>query len=347
MKTAEAVKSGLPKPFPDGFFNITEGVEGNVGLVHRTYGQRKTSRVSAYGSPALAAPQQKIDQVPVKTLYSNESIFFQPSVLEMLRSMEQYKIDKGVELVAYQVREFTKRFVNAEIVSLATTLFQGSIYYDDSGNLLPTSSGATVTIDQGIPAANKNQISGIITTTWATASVDIPKNIRQIKQLSRKTTGFELEHAYYGQNIISYLQKNDYVKDWFVRNPKYNAEFLDTAEIPDGFLGIKKWHPAYQSFFEDYTETNQDLVTNDDMFVLTPEPSDEWYCMVQGTSPVASTVEVQANANAALASIKHVRGMGGYSFVSLNPVGITMIMLDNWYPFLKNPNVVFIADVVP
>ena len=343
----EAVKSGLPVPFPKEFLTLTEGTVGDYGTLTRTRGQRRVARQTAYGSPARRREQKGVESVPVKLLHSFEEINLNPQVLHQLRALDSYTNDQGKQEVARQVREFVQLYHNSRIMSVVQALVYGAIYYDANGNLLPTSSGASLTVDLGVSANHKNQLNGLIAATWATTSTNIPQHIRNIKKQSRIDTGWEIEHCYYGSNIVSYLQTNEYVKDWWTRNSGKNEELLTTSEIPDNFLGIKKWYPIYDAFFEDNDGTTQSSVVGGDVAVFCPAPSKEWYTMVEGTYMVPTTINLMADAAQYLASMKPARGMFGYSAISINPPTINMYHGDTWLPWFLNPDAVYIADVTP
>ena len=53
---------------------------------------------------------------------------------------------------------------------------------------------------------------------------------------------------------------------------------------------------------------------------------------------VPSTVNIVADASAAIASMRQVQGMAGYAYVGVNPPTIIMNFLDTFLPVLKVPN---------
>jgi hypothetical protein len=233
-------------------------------------------------------------------------------------------------------------------VAAIQMLKSGVIYWDTNGNLLPSSSSAydTAGYSVNIPANNQNQLNGIISTSWALPSTNIPQQLRILKKTARQLSGYPLKYAFYGENCPSYLQINEFVKDWFIRYPEKRDQFYDTAEIPDGTLGFT-WIPVYESFYEDQNGTNQAL-WNADQVTFTPPLTGlpdhmRWWRMIEGSWEVPTSLNVQSDAMESLKSCKTVWGMGGYSAVIMNPVRITAFMFDTFLPTIVAPATVFQA----
>jgi len=68
--------------------------------------------------------------------------------------------------------------------------------------------------------------------------------------------------------------------------------------------------------------------------------------MMEGTYMVPSTLNILQDANAAIASMRQVQGMAGYSYISMNPPTIMMNFLDTFLPVLKVPNAIYQGTVV-
>lgn len=347
MQMIEAIKPGIPNPLPPGFMNVTDRVENNVAVIHRTYGQRRLATNVPYGAPAVQAPQVKIDQVPVILAHYFEMVRMSPVVLAKLRAFDKYEFNRGKEMVALQMKNFVQRFVNTRIAASMSMLVNGKLWFNSAGNMLPSSSGADAarTVDAGISANHQSQLNGIVGTSWSTTTADILTDINQIKFQSLKDTGYEIKYAFYGLNIPAYLSQNDYVKYFLARDSAFNAEYLRNGHIPDGLFDLK-WIPIFTGFFEDQDGTNQNIVANNDLVVFTPDPSPDWWGVVEGGYPVATTTDIQSDLMSALNSLDWKTGMFAFSNVALNPASLDMYHGDTFLPYLKLPDCVYQLDAV-
>lgn len=350
MEVVEAVKSGLPNPLPSEFFSITEDMPGHMGRYFATKGQRRVARRVEYGAPALNREQKGFDSRDVKLLHSFEEMTLDPYVLVQLMSLDAYQNDMGAMETARQVREFTQLQHNLEIAAVAQVLANGAIYFNDDGNLLPSSSGAEFTIDFDVPAGNKNQLDwdgsgAIIGASWATATTNIPLDLREIDIAGTRLTGFPPWGVIYGRNVPEYFTQNNYVKDFFYRNMKMNPEYLNTGQVPDGLFNLR-WFPGYTMFFEDETATFRSLV-GDDTCIFFPKPDRNWWTFMRGTTPVPNSIDIQTSLQAAVAALTQAKGLFLYGRLLDNPCKIVLRGGNTFLPIVKNPDVLFIADVTP
>ena len=344
-KAIQQTTSGIPQPFPEAFMKSHQKVSGNKTSYVRYTGERRTARIGKYGSPPRKADLRDVGEKDVKLIATSEEQSLDPHVFRYLRSDDAYEFDKGLQQVRRQVREFAQKFANLRIAAVAHVLRRGRLDYDADGNLLPDTGGSIENHTFDMNANNQNQLNGIITASWALASTDIPLQLRNLKKRARRLTGYPLKYALYGENIPSYLTQNDYVLDYLARNPAMQTKWLETAEIPDGLFGLT-WVPVYEAFYEDSAGTNQDLWAADAV-TFTPEVSEDWWDVIEGSHPVPTSINVMTDADAAMRSMKEVFGTFGYGYVELKPVSVTGVYGDCFIPCLKNADVCFAADTTP
>jgi hypothetical protein len=338
--TIKATTTGLPFPMPEGFMTTKKQVVGDMGRYTQITGTRRTARLAMYGSPAVKRELKDVAYKDVKLLHSFEEQTLPPLLMQMLRNYDNYDLQKlGIDEVGRQVGEFKQLFQNLRVASILLALGTGKLYFDGSGNLLPSSSGNVVSVDFGMSANNQNQLNGILSTTWKSAIADIPLQLRKLRQQARQLTGYPLKYAFYGENVPSYLTNNDYVQDYLARNPTMQAKFLESADLPAGLFGFD-WIPVYESFFEDSTGTNQ-TIFNADNVIFTPEVSADWYEMMEGSYMVPTTLNIVTDAAAAMASMTQVFGQFGYGAVTHNPPTVNTYYGDTFLPVIKVPNAVF------
>lgn len=360
-KAVNAVKDGVPNPFPPFLFTVKaeDRVIGNSVKFNRTYGTRKTARVTKYGAAPHHRGQQDEDLIESKLVHFFEEMPFNPLVLQVLRDYESYDNQmKGKRIIAHNVKTLGTLFGNSRIVMVATTLNKGAIYSDGDGNVLPTSSGAVETYSQQIDATNN--IGAIVhadgTTgsifgatgqgSWANASTDIPKQLRLLKESAGMAHGYEPTIALYGKNVPSYLIQNDHVLDFLARNPTMQTQWLKDNTIPDGLFGLT-WVPAWMASYTKDDGTKVSLWDSNRVTLL-PGESDAgaYWSMFEGSYLVPKTIDLMNNADAALENLEMVYGAFGYSQLTHKPVGLNVCMGDTVLPAVKLPDTIYLADVV-
>lgn len=343
-----AVKSGIPQPLPAEFFRVNRRVSGNKAEYFKISGNRQVARIAQYGSPAQRREMRGIDSVPITLLHSFESQQWPLAMTINLTKMTDLSQDSmGEQQAEFQTAEFKKLFSNLRIVSALMALFKGIIYVDGKGNILPTSTGAAYSIDFGVPANNKNQLNGLISTSWDNASSDIITQLLKLRTHALKLTGYEITHAFYGDEIPELIAKNTLAQAYLARNPGMNQSFINTPTVvPPGFGGIRNWIYAGNTFFADKDGTNQTLLAADGI-VFTPDHDFDWFEVIEGSFPVPTTVipQMGSDARAMLANVSEQYGMFSYGQLTLNPPSVEQFAGDTWLPTLKVPEAIFQADV--
>jgi len=345
------VASGVPNPFPADLFNVApkNRIIGDRAKYIRIGGERRTSSIATYGSPSRRRTLKEIGDAKVRMLHTFEEIQIDPLVMLQLQSFEKYQQDQGMEWLQYQLDEAAKRTVNTRIISTASTLRHGAIYYDATGQLLPNSSGAARTIDFNVPATHKDQCNGNISASWALDTTDILGDLRNLRQYAKQETGLEFDTALYGINLPRYIQQNPTTQSYLSRNSGMNDYILQSGEIPTGFGGVKNWIPVYTSFFESDDAGTVSEIWDDDLMVLIPSISQPdkmtWWGMFEGSFPVPKTIDIQRDPMGAQNAYETMFGMFSYAIPGHNPPGYTIHYGDVWLPGLRNEKAIFMADV--
>ena len=341
----QGVKGGVPEGLlPPAFLTPTRRVRGDNCTYHRVTGTRKTARQVHYGSPSVRRSIQGISEIPVKLMHSAEHVFHSPTTLMNLKEIGNEALQNlGRSEISRQTGEFGRLYNNLRLASVYSIFRDGHIYFDGDGNLLNSSSGAAVDIDMGIGANNLNQLNSIIAADWDTAGTDIHLHIIALKEAARKSTGYPITTAFYGASCLDYFLGNTKLSAIINRNAGFQNAFA-SGEIPNGFLGLN-WYPLYEAFFEDNDGTNQDFVTAAKV-IFTPDPSPEWWEVVEGSYPVPTDIgNVAADGTAAVGNVMEVNGKFSYALVQADPVSIKHIAGDTFLPLLKVPDAMYIATV--
>lgn len=347
----QGIKPGLAGDImPPGFLRATRGVIGDKATYFRVEGVRKTARQVHYGSPSVNRKQSGITEVPVKLAHTFEHIHHKPSVLQNLLNPNDGSIQQmGEQEISRQTADFQQLFMNLRVATVQQALFTGNIFFDNEGDLLASSSGAVITIDMQIPAANKNQLNilgggNLISADWDTDGTDIIGDMSNIHTAARKKTGYPIQTAFYGADVPSILLGNTALKEILNRNPRTQEAFMN-GMVSNNTLGVANWVPASDAFFEDADGTLQSII-GDKNVVFTPNPSPEWWEVIEGTYPVPTNIgNISADGSGALTNVTNTRGMFSYAHVLSDPVTIKHLAGDTFLPLIKVPNAVFIATV--
>ncbi|MBA4187584.1 MAG: hypothetical protein C0467_06150, partial [Planctomycetaceae bacterium] len=175
-EAVQVIADGLPKVLPEQFWSLTEDVPGTKARLIEFNGQRQTARISPAGSPPRPRGKLTLGDKALVLMSAMEEMEFDEELCNIFQNWEAYtpQQDWSMRQVAYQGEGFRRLFENLEIASVLLNVALGLNYFDGDGNLLPTSSGATLTVDQGIPAANKGQLNGLLDFSFADKTKDIP-----------------------------------------------------------------------------------------------------------------------------------------------------------------------------
>ena len=342
-----ATTSGVPDPFPEEFKRVKPAnrILGDRAKWTRIYGARTTAKLAAYGAPGRRVPLQQISSQTVRMLYIAMEFAIDVNMLARLQSFEQYAQDEGLDFLAYNIGELGKRMANTRIVTLASFLSAGSVYWDGDGNILPNSSGAVETYSAQVPANNQNQLNGIGSASWALANTDILGQIRALKQRSAQDTGLVPQNVMYGLNIPFYFQVNATLQAYLSRNPGWRDTLVDTADVPANFAGIKRWTNVSTAFFEDQNGTNQ-LLWNNDLAVFTPEITEpekmDWWAMMEGSAAVLQGFDAHADAIGALRNCRQEYGQSGWALPRLTPpLAVDVFLQDAYLPTIRNEKAIY------
>jgi len=338
-------KGGIPADvLPPAFLTVRKPIEGNTAKWFAVQGTRRTARLVQYGAPSQRRNLQGVTERSAVMIHSFEHTHHDVSTLIALQNFDNPTIQKmGVTLVDQQSAQFRQLFNNLELAAVYSCLAQGLVYFDEFGNLLATSAGAVVSVDFQVPAGNKNQCSTVIATKWPTVTAHIINQLRGMRELALKTSGYPLAHVFYGSSIPNWFMANTEIKE-ILKADAGLAASLRGGIVPNGFGGIPNWHQVVGMFFEDKDGTNQDLFAADTV-VFTPEPSPDWWEIMEGSYAVPTNLRVGGGATEMIADFTKVFGMFSYAQITTDPPGIKHLAGHTFLPALKVPSAIFIADV--
>lgn len=348
-EAVQTIKGGIPRVLPEGFWSLTEDIMGTKARLIEFVGQRQVASVTPNGSPPVPRGKLTLDDKALILLSSMEEMEFSEELLNVLQQWEEYKPQQAwaERQVAYQGEGFRQLFENLETGSVYQNVVSGINYFDGTGQLLPSSSGAVLTVDQGVPANNKGQLNGLLTASFATSTTDILGFLTQLlPQRALGDTGYIPKIAIYGANIPGYINANEGVKRAWAYQSEFAGFFQNTGQIKPGWAGYQ-WYPGAQMFFQDSSGTNQFTFPADQITFL-PELTKATYTFYRGSTKIPTQFGPLPSGDAALKSFSEITGRGRYAYI---PQGGKFTIIDvGFTKFLsrfKVPNACYFLDTTP
>jgi len=275
--------------------------------------------------------------------------------LEALFSNNALVSDGAMRNLNTRMIQFNRRTDITRNNMVHSLFANGKIWIGTDGQVLASSSGATITMDLGVPTANKLTLDGAGSTynigDWSNAATDIGQALRTLQEAAaRSSSGYIPTTFVYGTSIPAYFAKNTTLKDYLFRNPGFNQTLLNTNDIPNGFLGFK-WIPARLSYLEKADGTVSATFPTNFLGAM-PDIDDGWYEPVEGgtltPAGVSGATEVNPGASfqSMMSAIRLAYGRYAYGVAKTHPVvQFSMVQGDCFGPILKNPNAYFFGTV--
>lgn len=316
---------------------------------------REVGNASMPNTPATRISAQPIASQPVHLLRKNEAVPLYYDQLHNLRELGKpsSQIDTGGAKYLQRQEMILKQRVAAFREFLASSVYRGNCYFTQSGDQLNptyTSSGATFTISQQIPANNLNQLNGTITTSWDnTAAATIFADVLAVDALMQNLTGFALKHVWCTSVVWGYVTGNS---DMRARAGTANVTYDRFSGMgkngPDGTpddkaaaekIGILKPLPDIMWHIYDGVVTLNGTVTkllSDTMATFFTEPTGQWIEGLQGSEHIVEGENSPA-----------VNRQAPYfwPWYYRDPARIELLSMDLFMPCVRVPKSVLAATV--
>lgn len=351
----QGIKPGLPLAIPPEFMSPTDRVPGHTFEWLEVDGNRDMATIVSQDSPAKRVGLRGYRRKSATMLRSFEAQTFTLNKLRNLLTQDGRGVrdEMGRAFVTEQTTEFKRRLSNLVQNTAQVMFFTWELHFNEKGELLTSSSGATTSITVSVPAGQKNQLDilgggAIIGASWATATTDIPGQLESIRQQMLELGGWMITEAYYGKNIAKYIAANDYAKTLIQQTPSLATQvFANANRVPTGFMEFN-WRYAGHLYYVDAGGTVRRPV-GDDEIIFTPAPSDRsWWKLAVGSEMVPSgVIPVGADASAMLSNVQEVFGEFSYATLSTNPLSIEQFVGHNFLPLVTATKAVCRADVTP
>lgn len=347
-ESVQTVKPKLPRP-PEVFFTTTEDVPGTKARLIEFGAQRKSARISPAGSPPKVREKISLNDKALVLLSSAEEMEYSEELINVFMNWDSYTPQQqfAARQVLYQGEAFADLFDNLETACCQATLANGVLYFDGDGNLLPSSSGAVITVDQGVPANNKGQLNSLLTGSFADASFDIITFIEQkLKPRALQDTNYPIRTAIYGANIPGYLANNNFTKLAWAYQNDYANYYMTQGGIKPGFLGLN-WIPASEWYWQDQNGGTQ-VTFPADQITFMPQVDRSTWTWYRGSTQIQTQWGPLASAMAALKTASEIYGRWRMAWV---PPASTFKIIDSagtkFLPRMKVPGAVYFLDTTP
>ena len=349
LAAAQSIKRGLPWRLPDKLMEASPEKPVGMQIMYDSItGNRQLAQMVSHLDPSRRAETPGVTRKFATALGTKEHLALDSERILALKSNLPVVADRAKRYLVNDIANFRSRQDNLKL-SLVTSVFanQGKIYYDDKGNLLPTSSGAYNTIDFVVPSGNvrvKTDTIGSSSVTvgdWSSTSTDIPNTLRTLRQQNLQANNYNLVHIFYGKNIPSYLAANTEMQTFMSRqNPETNRAFLQTNEVPQGLLDYQ-WHPVGDAYFVDQNGTVQQWFA-DNKVVVVPEISSDWYEYYEaGTLVPNQFAAMGSDPEQMINNCFVANGNFAYCVFGIDPIAVKIV--GGWYglPCIKVPSVLW------
>jgi len=300
------------------------------------------------GNPARKRQPTGKGRATLKMLNMFDVLNLGADSLLFLREPGQWALQQnGATEIEQQLEDMATAHRYTKYLWVAKQLSGSAIYIDPNGDILESSSGAEVTVDTGIPAANQTQVDlanfggsgNAIAAAWDTASTKILTSLDVLNDCAE----------YQGSEPLRHVWLHTTAKKWFRENTEILAMYAAGQERLDNALRGDTFEINNYTFhFYNGTYTAQDGTKKPFIpvtkAIITPEPG-PWIAMGQGVQIVPKTVDVQPGQFVNFTGWDKHYGDFAYFQADHNPPSVNCFAGTNWLYGFKNPSSVFAPTV--
>lgn len=343
---------------------------GNTGQYEIFDGTRSLAPMSAKDAPPTSVNRKPVGTQPITVPRQYNRIGVNDNELfgtrDLGRAYSQPVASRGQAYFARQVNYLQTRMMN-------NMEFMLSRMFDSGFDIKPLASGSSqlvlddagsgalgaVTNQSLVPAANKGQIGGIIATSWANPTANIPEQFQEIQKRAAQVNGRRITDVWLNGTTFKHLLTNSVIQAvggsvnriFNIMDPSSNV--TDMQRVPDtgystvvfGGLPDIRFHVYNQGYvtpgtdeqFANQTGANWTPFIPDNVAIMTPAPGD-WLDMVEGSELVQFNLSERNS--------KMVMGWGVGSERSIEPPRTDVKMLYNGAPVIVEPYAVYYATVI-
>lgn len=307
------------------------------------------SQVNFRGNPARRRQPTGKARRALSMLNMFDVLNLKVDSLMFLREPDAWLLQQGgANEIAQQLEDMATAHRYLKWLWIAKNFTGSAVYIDANGDILESSTGAVVTIDNGLPAANQSQVDlsnfggsgNAIAAAWDVAGT---KLLTQLDVLNHTCV------EYQNSEPLRHIWLHPTGKAWVRQNTEilamYDAgqERLDRALMGETFEINGYTFHFYGGTYTATDGTNKPFIPLTKA-IITPEPG-PWLAQGNGVQIVPKTVDVQPGEFVNFAGWDKHYGDFAYFQAEHNPPSVNCFAGTNWLWGFRNPASVFAPTV--
>jgi len=269
---------------------------------------------------------------------------------------------RGQSKITMQVKHYTEKYMNTREWAVSR-MFRGgfSIKFQGEDHYLAELGAGDIDIDFNTPAAHLDQLAvgagdaDIIDVPWDDPDADIVSQYFALNRAAERITGYPIKHTWINSTTLGLLFKNNVLQaaggSAFRVFESAEGTTVKTTEgnsRPSGMevrFRAMPWHTFHVTdnvlqkggaVADSKADGDVDLIVPDNTAIFTPDPGD-WAGFAQGQEPVTKNLA---------GGMQIVSGFSTWQMPMLDPSGLELRFLDNFFPVPYNPEAWFYGTVV-
>ena len=297
------------------------------------------------GQPARVLQATGATQRQVYMVRSFNEIGLSADALQMVRRPEDLSLQEaGREEIRRQMEDFGDRHRLFRAVCLAKTLTAGEIHFDNAGHVVEGVAEAAYTVDLGVPAAHKGDLTHggvpLIDRAWSESDAAILDQLDAIKVAAQEDGAPEPRHLWLHHSAKRHLRANAQLQSYL----QGSAERIDAVlrgSVIDELAGWT-WH-FYSGAYRTADGASRPFIP-EGRAVMTPDPG-PWLRAADGSELLPTYVGPRATVDEALADVEEVFGDFAYVLLDDNPTRLVLRMGANFAYALAEPKAVWMPTI--
>lgn len=306
---------------------------------------KQPAPASLRGQPARILQPTGLSPRQVYMLHAFNEVSLSLDALQMIRRPSDLTTqEKGREEIVRQMEDFGARHHVFRAVCLAKTLADGVIHFGPDGQVLESSSGATYSVDFGVPDSHKSQLDpgsgNIIDIAWDDPDARILDHLDAIRIQAEEENAEEPRHLWLHHSAKRWLRQNLQVQE-YVSGASEAVDRVLRGTIVEDFNGWT-WH-FFSGTYRSATGTLVPYIPRTKV-VITPDIG-PWLRAVNGSELLTGFEGIRSSVDGALQDVTEV--FGDFAYVKLldNPTKLVLRMGTNFVYAFANPNAVWMPTV--
>ena len=313
-------------------------------------------KLNLAGQPNVVQPPGYSDTDHTSVRQADKTELTTEIVVGLMKNASKWERMTAGQLLDDKIRDMKRKQYLLMEAMLAHMFVYNRINFDSNLRLLlPTVHATTgaitnhantvVSIDFGVPDANRGNVNSLITAQWSTAGTDIQKQLNAIDKAQMDRGCPPIAEIHCNINDQHHIWNNTLVKTWVAANPQALQQLL-TGGFITGLFG-KKWVFHAESYVDPVGGSTVIDQIPQTLALMVPADGD-WLRAYEGMEPMDKMPEKTrfSSTGEAMADLAYVPGEFGYvAKESGQPPTYWMNGINNWGVAMAEPNAVLVGKV--